>query len=228
MEILLAEIGEQMERGRSLKLFLASTSEVYGKNPKDVWCEEDDIVLGPTTYLRWSYGASKAIDEFLALAYYRQHGLPVVIGRFFNVVGPRQVGHYGMVLPRFIDRALAGKPPIVHDDGRQVRCFTHVRDACRAVVALMRVPEAVGQVVNIGSDQPIEIVQLARKVLSQVDSELAIEFQPYHEAYSQDFEDVRHRVPDLSKLRRLIDFRPEYDLDEIIAEAIEWKRAARP
>ena len=185
--------------GKATKFFLASSSEVYGKNPKSTWTEEDDIVLGPTTHMRWSYGASKAIDEFLTLAYHRQHGLPVVVGRFFNVVGPRQTGRYGMVLPRFVDSALAGKPPIVHDDGRQVRCFAHVADVCRMVVALMATPAAVGQVFNIGSDVPVSILELAKRVLAVVDPSLEIEFQSYRDAYSDDFEDVRRRVPDFDQ-----------------------------
>ena len=132
-ELILSELLRRKREGYAVKLFLASTSEVYGKNPKPLWTEDDDLVFGPTTRARWSYGASKAIDEFLALAYWRQHRLPVVIGRFFNVVGPRQTGRYGMVLPRFVDAALAGRPLVVHDDGHQVRCFAHVNDVVRSV-----------------------------------------------------------------------------------------------
>src|SRR5579871_3869477 len=142
------------------RVFLASTSEVYGKNPKEKWTEEDDLYLGPTSRPRWAYGCSKAIDEFLALAYHRKHSLSVVVGRFFNVVGPRQVGHYGMVIPRFVDQALDGGPVVVYDDGGQVRCFAHVREVIDSVVRLMETPAAVGRVFNIGSDQPISIRQL--------------------------------------------------------------------
>lgn len=224
-EILLAELRRQQQAGRAVKLFLASTSEVYGKNPKPRWTEEDDLVFGPTTRARWSYGVSKAIDEFLALAYWRQDRLPVVIGRFFNVVGPRQTGSYGMVLPRFVDAALAGRPPVVHDDGRQVRCFGHVADVVRAVLDLMRVPAAEGRVFNIGSDQPVSILELAQRVIAAVDPSLAVEFQSYAQAYSPDFEDVRSRVPDLSRLRETIDYRPRHSLDDVIREVVAWKRS---
>lgn len=224
-ELLLAELRRQQEAGRTVKLFLASTSEVYGKNPKPRWTEEDDLVFGPTTRARWSYGVSKAIDEFLALAYWRQYSLPVVVGRFFNVVGPRQTGSYGMVLPRFVDAALAGRPPLVHDDGQQVRCFGHVADVVRAVLDLMAMPAATGRVFNIGSDQPVSILELARRVIAIVNPTLPVEFQSYAEAYSPDFEDVRSRVPDLSRLRETIDYRPRFSLDDVIREVVAWKRA---
>ena len=190
-----------IDAGRSVKFFMASTSEVYGKNPKPVWTEEDDIVLGATTRPRWSYGASKAIDEFLALAYWRERRLPVVVARLFNVVGPRQTGAYGMVLPRLIDAALAGGPLLVHDDGRQQRSFAHVSDIVRMILALMQCPAAVGGVCNIGSDQPVSILELAERVIAAVEesgpqstisnqqstisnpSPLRIEFQSYTEAY---------------------------------------------
>ena len=220
-ELVLSELLRRKREGYAVKLFLASSSEVYGKNPKPLWCEDDDIVLGPTTRARWSYGASKAIDEFLALAYWRQHRLPVVIGRFFNVVGPRQTGHYGMVLPRFVEAALAGRPLTVHDDGHQVRCFAHVSDVVRSVIELMETEAAVAGVFNIGSDQPVSILQLAKSVIAAVDPKLKIQFQTYAEAYDVDFEDVRSRIPDLSKLRRTIQFRPQYDLETAIREVIE-------
>lgn len=223
-ELLLDELGQLQAKGRGVKLFLASTSEVYGKNPKPQWTEEDDLVFGPTVRARWSYGTSKAIDEFLALAYWRERKLPVVIGRLFNVIGPRQSGAYGMVLPRLIERALAGLPPIVHDDGRQVRCFAHVSDTVRAIVGLMETPAAVGRVFNIGSDQPISILELAQRVIAAVDPSLEIEFQSYAEAYDADFEDCRRRVPDLARLRAALDFHPRYSLDQVIDEVIAWKR----
>jgi UDP-glucose 4-epimerase len=224
-ELLLAELHRQQEAGRAVKLFLASTSEVYGKNPKPRWTEDDDLVFGPTTRARWSYGVSKAIDEFLALAYWRQYQLPVVIARFFNVVGPRQTGSYGMVLPRFVDAALAGRPLVVHDDGRQVRCFGHVSDVVRAVIDLMQTPTAHGRVFNVGSDQPVSILELAQRVIAIVNPGLAVEFQSYAEAYSPDFEDVRSRVPDLARLRATIDDRPRYSLDDVIREVVAWKRS---
>jgi UDP-glucose 4-epimerase len=224
-ELLLAELRKQHQSGHRVKLFLASTSEVYGKNPKATWTEEDDLVFGPTTRARWSYGVSKAIDEFLALAHWREHGLPVVIARFFNVVGPRQTGSYGMVLPRFVDSAISGRPLVVHDDGRQVRCFGHVADVVRAVLDLMATPAALGRVFNVGSDQPVSILELAQRVVTMVNPGLTIEFQSYADAYSPDFEDVRSRVPDLTRLRQTIDYQPRYTLDDAIREVVAWKRA---
>lgn len=223
-ELLLDELGRLHARGRNVKLFLASSSEVYGKNPKPQWTEDDDLVIGPTTRPRWSYGASKAIDEFLALAYWRQRQLPVVVGRLFNVVGPRQIGDYGMVLPRLVEAALAGGPLVVHDDGRQQRCFAHVRDVLRAILGLMARPEAVGGVFNIGSDRPVSILELATRVVAAVDPSLSIEFISYAEAYSGDFEDCRRRVPDLTRLREMIGFEPGHDLDQCIREVVAWKR----
>ncbi|MGD9645362.1 MAG: NAD-dependent epimerase/dehydratase family protein [Pirellulales bacterium] len=224
--LLLRLLKERIDAGSFPKLFLASTSEVYGKNPKPCWTEEDDLVLGPTSRPRWAYGASKAIDEFLALAYARQFGMQVVVGRFFNVVGPRQTGRYGMVLPRFVEAALAGRPLTVHDDGQQTRCFAHVADVVAAVLALMQAPAASGGVFNIGSDQPVTILELAQRVVAAANAGGEICFQSYAEAYSADFEDVRARVPDLSKLRRTIDYRPRYDLDQMIAAVIADKQTA--
>jgi UDP-glucose 4-epimerase len=226
-ELLLRQLGQRVAGGRNAKFFLTSTSEVYGKNPKPRWTEEDDLVFGPTTRPRWSYGASKAIDEFLALAYWRERNLPVVIGRLFNVVGPRQTGAYGMVLPRLVDAALAGGPLLVHDDGQQQRCFAHVSEMVRMILALVDCPAAVGGVYNIGSDQPISILDLARRVVAAVDPSLAIEFISYLRAYGEDFEDCRRRVPDLTKLRKLTGLRAEYGLDDIIRELVAWKRGER-
>jgi UDP-glucose 4-epimerase len=224
VEVLLELMAEELDRGHEIKLFLASSSEVYGKNPLPKWKEDDDLVFGPTTRSRWSYGASKAIDEFLVLAYWRQHRLPVVVARFFNVVGPRQTGSYGMVLPRFIDAALAGQSPVVHDDGQQIRCFAHVEDVCRAVVELMATDDALGQVFNVGSDRPVTILALAEKVIAAVDPTLSVAFESYTDAYDDDFEDVRCRVPDLSKLRRTIQHQAEYDLEAIIEEVVQSRR----
>lgn len=224
-QLLLDELCRRHQSGLQVKFFLASTSEVYGKNPKPVWTEDDDLVFGATTRPRWSYGASKAIDEFLTLACARQFGLPVVIGRFFNVVGPRQTGAYGMVLPRFVDAALAGQPLIVHDDGQQTRCFAHVADVVTAVQRLMEEPSAVGRVFNIGGDKPIAIAELARQVVAAAGSSSNLEFQSYKDAYDDDFEDVRRRVPDLSRLQRTINYDPQYDLPAIISDVIAWKRA---
>jgi nucleoside-diphosphate-sugar epimerase len=227
-QLLLDELCRRHQSGQSVKFFLASTSEVYGKNPKPTWSEDDDLVFGATTRPRWSYGASKAIDEFLTLACARQFGLPVVVGRFFNVVGPRQTGAYGMVLPRFVDAALAGQPLVVHDDGQQQRCFAHVHDIVAAVLALLQTPAATGQVFNIGSDRPVSIQDLAHSVIALSGSKSTMEFQSYTEAYDQDFEDVRRRVPDLSRLRATIGFEPKYDLPAIIRDVIAWKRDSRP
>lgn len=223
-QLLLDELCRRHAAGQRVKFFLASTSEVYGKNPKATWNEEDDLVFGATTRPRWSYGASKAIDEFLTLACARQFGLSVVIGRFFNVVGPRQTGAYGMVLPRFVESALAGRPLVVHDDGRQVRCFAHVADVVAAVIALMETPAALGRVFNIGSDQPVSILDLARQVVELAGTDAAIEFQSYTAAYDADFEDIRRRVPDLSRLQSTIDCRPRYDLAAILRELLAWQR----
>jgi UDP-glucose 4-epimerase len=210
---------------RQCRFFLASTSEVYGKNQKEVWTEEDDLHLGPTSKPRWAYGCSKAIDEFLALAYHRKFGLPVVIGRFFNVVGPRQVGHYGMVIPRFVDAAFSGGPIIVYDDGGQVRCFAHVKEVVEAVHRLTETPAAAGKIFNIGSDKPISVRQLAEAVAAKVGGGIKIETMPYHVAYGNDFEDVRRRVPDVSRLRDTLGKVPTATLDQILDEIIAWKKA---
>lgn len=209
------------------RFFLASTSEVYGKNPKERWTEEDDLQLGPTSRPRWAYGCSKAIDEFLALAYHRKYGLPVVIGRFFNVIGPRQIGQYGMVVPRFIDQALSGGPVVVYDDGSQERCFAHVREVVACVQALVETPAAAGEIFNIGSDQPISVLRLAQEVVRRANPQAGIKHIPYSEAYGRDFEDVQRRVPDVSKLQRTIGRKPQSGVTEILDELIAWKRAAR-
>lgn len=209
------------------RVFLASTSEVYGKNPKERWTEEDDLHFGPTSRPRWAYGCSKAIDEFLALAYHRKFGLPVAIGRFFNVVGPRQVGHYGMVIPRFVDQALSGGPVVVYDDGGQVRCFGHVREVVEAVIGLVETPAAHGKVFNIGSDEPVSIRQLAEEIIRRVDPNVAIEHLPYRDAYGDDFEDVRRRVPDVSRLEQTLGRKPSMSLGVILDDIIRWKRARR-
>ena len=223
-ELLLRELGRLAAAGRNVKFFLASTSEVYGKNAKPLWTEEDDLVFGPTTRPRWSYGASKAIDEFLALAYWRERKLPVVVGRLFNVVGPRQTGAYGMVLPRFVDAALAGRPLVVHDDGQQQRCFAHVSDVVRMILGLMAAPAAVGEVFNVGSDQPVSILELARRVIAIVDPSLQVELISYAKAYGADFEDCRCRVPDLTKMRALTGLQCRYSLDDVIREVTAWKQ----
>ncbi|MBX3439084.1 MAG: GDP-mannose 4,6-dehydratase [Planctomycetaceae bacterium] len=206
------------------RFYLASTSEVYGKNPKAEWNEDDDLQFGPTSRPRWAYGCSKAIDEFLARAYHRKYGLPVVIGRFFNVVGPRQVGNYGMVIPRFVDQALKGGPLTVYDDGSQVRCFAHVQEVVDCVIRLMHTEAALGGIFNIGSDQPVSMRQLAEEVIRRVDPAVRIDLIPYQQAYGDDFEDVSRRVPDVSRLERVIGQKPRMPLGELLDDIIRAKR----
>ena len=209
---------------RPKPLFLASTSEVYGKTSKSPLAEDDDLVFGPTTRGRWVYACSKAIDEYLALAQHQRSGLAVVIGRFFNVAGPRQVGDYGMVLPRFVDQALAGGPLTVHDDGRQVRCFAHVADVLDAVVKLMACPTAQGGVFNLGSDVPVTIRELAEAVVRLVDPNLAIKHVSYEQAFRPGFEDIRCRIPDLTRVSQTIDYHPRHGLEDILRDVLAWKR----
>ena len=217
-QLLLDELRRIHLTGRTVSMFLASTSEVYGKNPKSVWCEEDDLVFGATTKPRWSYGASKAIDEFLALACVRECQMNIVIGRFFNVSGPRQSGAYGMVLPRFVEAAMAGKPLVVHDDGLQERCFAHVSDVVGAVMTLMETESSYGHIYNIGADQPISILEMAKRVVAIVNPAATIQFQSYSQAYNEDFEDIRRRVPDLARIRQAIGYAPTLFLDDIIRD----------
>lgn len=206
------------------KVLIASTSEVYGKNSKVPFCEEDDSVFGATTKSRWSYACSKAMDEFLALAYHREKGLPVVIVRFFNTVGPRQTGRYGMVIPNLVRQALKGQPLTVYGDGKQSRCFTHVRDSIRCQLALMNEPRAVGQIFNLGSQQETTIAALAERVRELADSQSAIQYIPYEEAYVTGFEDMRRRVPDVTKLRHLLGYAPDTQLDAILNDVINYFR----
>jgi UDP-glucose 4-epimerase len=190
--------------------------------------EDDDLILGPPSKGRWIYACTKALDEYLALGYAERANLPVIIGRFFNVVGPRQIGRYGMVLPRFVDQALSGGPLIVHEDGKQVRCFAHVIDVVRAILELMACPKAIGRVFNLGSDQPISIRALAEEVVRQVNPSLAIEHIPYVQAFGPNFEDIRCRVPDLRHVRELIGYEPRHTLPDMVREVIAWKRQGSP
>jgi len=212
---------------RNCPFFLASTSEVYGKNPKERWTEEDDLHFGATTHPRWAYGCSKAIDEFLTLAYHAKFGLPAVIGRFFNVVGPRQVGHYGMVVPRFLDAAIAGEPLVVYDDGGQTRCFAHVREVVDCVVGLTNLPTAHGRVYNIGSDHATTIRDLAAEVIRLTKSRSSIEYRAYAEAYGKDFEDVRRRVPSLERLETTLGRKPRLSLPEILTDILQWRQGVQ-
>ncbi len=199
-------------------LLLASTSEVYGKSAHSPFSEDDDVVYGPTIYARWSYACSKAIDEYLGLAHHRDSGLPTRIVRFFNTVGPRQIGHYGMVLPRFVRAALAGETLQVHGDGQQSRCFCDVRDVVQQLPTLMRTAGTEGRIFNLGNDHPITIMELARLVCDTLDSASAIETVPYERAFGQGFDDLRHRRPDLSRIHEATGFTPQTDLVQTIRD----------
>jgi UDP-glucose 4-epimerase len=203
------------------KVLIASTSEVYGKSQQVPFREDDDQVLGPTSRARWAYATSKAADEFLGLAYYRQKGLPVVIFRLFNTVGPRQTGQYGMVVPRFVRQALAGEPLTVYGDGEQSRCFCDVEDVVRAILSLADCDRAVGQVFNVGASREVTILELARKVLALTGAEdERITLVPYDQAYQPGFEDMRRRVPDTGRLRALTGWEPRVSLEETLRRVI--------
>ena len=202
-------------------VFAASTSEVYGKNPQVPFHEDADLVLGPTTKGRWSYAASKAVEEFLALSYWKEKRLPVVIARLFNTVGPRQTGRYGMVLPNFVNQALVGEPITVFGTGKQSRCFCDVSDAVEAMIRLVSADRAVGEVVNVGSDQEITIEDLAYLVQKRTASSSPVQYVPYDQAYEPGFEDMLRRVPSLEKLERLTGFRPATPLTDIV-DRVAW------
>ena len=201
---------------------IASTSEVYGKSTAVPFSEDADLVLGPTPKHRWAYACSKAIDEFLALAYWKEKKLPIVIVRFFNTVGPRQSGQYGMVIPNFVRQALAGQPITVHGDGTQSRSFTYVGDVVDALVRLLAEPRAIGQVFNIGNMEEIAILDLARRVRDLAGSQSEIVLVPYEQAYEAGFEDMPRRLPDLRKIRELIGYEPKVQLDEILRRVIDY------
>ena len=201
---------------RRTPILLASTSEVYGKSRKPAFSEEDDLLIGPPHQSRWSYACSKLMDEFLVFAFAKERGLPVVVARLFNTVGPRQTGRYGMVLPRFIAAARNGQPLKVFGDGRQSRCFCHVLDTVEALVRLQNSPGARGEVFNVGGTEEITILDLARRVIKTLGSKSVIEFVPYAEAYAPGFDDMRRRKPLVEKLARVTGFQPATSLDEII------------
>jgi UDP-glucose 4-epimerase len=205
-------------------VLIASTSEVYGKSAEVPFREDQDLVLGPTEKHRWAYACSKMIDEFLALAYYKERKLPVIIVRLFNTVGPRQTGQYGMVIPSFVRQALAGQPITVFGDGTQSRSFTYVGDVVKAVVALINEPRAIGQVFNIGNGREITIGDLAVRIRTLTGSQSEIVRIPYDQAYEAGFEDMPRRVPDISKIRSLIGYEPSVELDEILGRVIEHFR----
>jgi UDP-glucose 4-epimerase len=258
-EVLLEALAAARGPAGRARLFLASSSEVYGNNSRASWHEEDALVLGSAERPRWSYGVSKALAEFLSLACARERGLDVLIGRLFNVVGPRQVGAYGMVLPRLVEAALRGGPLVVYDDGQQVRCFAHVADVVSAVMKLMDAfrpgrgePDAggaaadktgasdtgtaaadgtgasasAGRLFNIGSDAPVTILELARRVAAEVDPTLEIRFRPYTDVYGPAFDECRRRVPDLTRLRAAIGQPPCRSLEETVRDVVRWKRTA--
>ena len=205
---------------------IASTSEVYGKNSHLPFHEDDDLVTGPTNIGRWSYACSKTLDEFLALAYWREKALPVVVARLFNTAGPRQIGRYGMVLPTFVGQALRGAPLTVHGTGEQRRCFTYVGDVVEALVRIAQTPEAIGEVINIGNDEEVSMNELARLVKQVTGSPSPVEHVPYDQAYGPGFEDMERRVPSIEKLKRIVNYRPATPLETIVRRVVdhEWVR----
>ena len=207
------------------KVLAASTSEVYGKGVKVPFTEDDDRLMGSTTHSRWAYATSKAVDEFLALAYHRQFGMPVVLMRFFNTVGPRQTGRYGMVVPRFVRQALRNEAITVYGDGRQTRCFADVADVTEAIFKLALHPDAIGQVFNIGAVEEITIQGLAEKVIELSNSKSEIVFIPYDEAYAPGFEDMRRRVPSIERIQKLIGYSPKYTLDDTLRRVIDFEHS---
>lgn len=207
-------------------VLIASTSEVYGKSNKVPFREEDDVVYGCTAFSRWAYACSKAIDEFLGLAYFQENGLPVVICRFFNTVGPRQTGMYGMVVPRFVRAALRNETIKVYGTGEQARCFACVFDVIDAIIRLMATPAAAGQVYNLGSQEEVSINQLAEKIIAMTGSASKIEHISYTEAYGRPFDDMMRRIPDLSRAREAIGYRPKFSLDDTLDAVIRHERAA--
>jgi UDP-glucose 4-epimerase len=206
------------------KTFLASSSEVYGRNSQVPLTENDIRIYGPTHIIRWSYAATKAMDEFMALAYYRTKQLPIIIARFFNTVGPRQTGRYGMVIPRFVGQALRNEPLTVFGDGNQTRNFTCVEDVVRGIIGLIDEPRAVGEIFNVGGEGEISMNDLAARVISITHSSSKIQHIPYDEAYQEGFEDMERRVPDITKIKNLIGYRNSYDLDGILAKIVEYER----
>jgi nucleoside-diphosphate-sugar epimerase len=221
------EVVLSLANKKKKKVLIASTSEVYGLSTDVPFREDGNLVMGATTKGRWSYACSKAIDEFLALAYWREKKLPTIVVRLFNTVGPRQTGQYGMVIPTFVKQALAGRPITVYGDGKQSRCFGYVGDVVGALIGLMEKDDAVGQVFNIGSNQEITILDLARRVKELTQSSSEIVFVPYDEAYEEGFEDMPRRVPDITKVGDLVGFRPKMNLDGILKSVIDYQSGRR-
>ena len=223
-----SEVVLEMAHRYRKRVLVASTSEVYGKNINGPLREDTDRVLGSPLKTRWSYSTSKAVDEILAYVYWKEKNVPTIIVRLFNTVGPRQTGAYGMVVPRFVSQALAGKPLQVHGDGTQSRCFLHVSDVVEALIKLVDHPGAVGQVFNLGSQEEVTIEELAKRVIAISQSTSLIQYLPYAEAYEEGYEDMPRRVPDISKIRGLIGFQPSKNLDQIIRSVIDSIRSSTP
>lgn len=219
------EIILELANKKKKRVVIMSTSEVYGKGKNIPFSEAEDLVMGPTHMGRWSYACSKAIDEFLSLAYWHEKRLPVIVVRLFNTVGPRQIGRYGMVLPTFVKQALSGKTITVFGDGSQSRCFAHVSDVVGALSRLSEKEEALGKVFNLGSNEEITILELARKVKSMTASQSEIVFIPYDKAYEKGFEDMPRRVPDLSRIQSLIGYQPSKNLEQIVQSVIDYQKA---
>jgi UDP-glucose 4-epimerase len=209
---------------RKVGVLLTSTSEVYGKSDRACFREDDDLIIGPPSFGRWSYACSKLLDEFLALAYWREKELPVIVTRLFNTVGPRQTGRYGMVLPRLTAQALRDEPLTIYGDGQQTRCFCHVADVVRALVDLPRQSRAAGQVYNIGSTEEISIAELAKRIRQFTESRSDLRLVPYDVAYAKGFEDMRRRVPSTEKIYQLMGWRPQHTLDDILRMTVEYQR----
>ncbi len=211
------------ERSKT-KVLIASTSEVYGKSEKVKFNEDDDLLIGPSTNCRWSYACSKLLDEFFGMAYYRAEKMPVIIVRFFNTVGPRQTGRYGMVLPRFVSKALKNEPLQVYGDGEQSRCFCHVYDVIRALRLLADCDQAVGKIFNIGNTEEVSMNSLAAMVIKRVKSKSKVKHIPYEKAYESGFEDMRRRLPDISKINKTTGWKPEHNLSQIIDSVADYFR----
>ena len=223
-----SEIVLEMAYRYRRKVLIASTSEIYGKNTQGLLREDTDRVLGSPLKTRWSYSTSKAVDEVLAYSYWREKGVPTIIVRLFNTVGPRQSGAYGMVIPRFVSQALAGQPLQVHGTGQQSRCFLHVRDVVGALLSVVEHPGAVGQVFNLGSQEEVTIADLAKRVIRITGSSSTVQLIPYEEAYEEGYEDMPRRVPDITKIRSLIGFEPTMTLDQIIQSVVDSMRPLSP
>ena len=215
-----SEIVLDMAHRYHKKILVTSTSEIYGKNVNGPLKEDDDRILGSPLKTRWGYSTAKAVDEMLAYVYWKEKGVPSIIVRLFNTVGPRQTGHYGMVMPRFIEQALNNRPLTVYGTGKQTRCFTHVKDVVSALIRLLQEPRAVGEVFNVGSQEEISIEDLAKLIIKETQSRSRIEYVPYDKAYEEGFEDMERRVPDTSKIKKLIGFEPTYTLAEIIRDIL--------